>query len=209
MAGRPFDDRVQPGHVACRLQNLLFIGLGDGRLQAAQFAEAVEKAVGDTLEFLHGPRQHRIGRGARGQRAQHRLAQQEDLGKQFGTRLIDVAVNQVLQPAGFAFEPRQDLVGLADLPHILPRRAQHLGAVPDQRGEHDDDRGIERRDRQDAPADRDCTEQTDDAHAGQCSKARRPVRRLALLARGQGSVHSALRMRSIRFAVAGSRRAFS
>ena len=92
----------------------------------AQFAEAVEEAFGDALEFLHRSRQHRIGRGARGQRAEHRLAQQQDLGEQFRARLVDVAMDQVLQPAGLALQQRQDLVGLAHLPHVVPGRAEHL-----------------------------------------------------------------------------------
>ena len=136
MAGRALDDGIKPGHVLGRRQHLLLIGLGDGRLHGAQFAEAVEEAVGDALELLHRSRQHRIGRGARGQRAEHRLAQQQDFGEQFRARLVDVAVDQVLQAAGLAFEQRQDLVGLAHLPHVVPGRAQHLGAVPDQRGQH-------------------------------------------------------------------------
>ena len=67
-----------------------------------------------------------------GQRAEHGLAQQQDLGEQLGARLIDVAMDQVLQPTGFALELRQDLVGLAHLAHVVPGCAEHLGAVPDQ-----------------------------------------------------------------------------
>ncbi len=52
------------------------------------------------------------------------------LGEQFGARLIDVAMDQVLQAAGLALQQRQDLVGFAHLPHVVPGRAEHLGAVP-------------------------------------------------------------------------------
>ena len=141
--GGALDDRIEPGHVPGRAQHLLLIGLGDGRLHRAQFAEAVEEAVGDVFELLHRSRQHRVVRGARGQRAEHRFAQQQDLGEQFGARLVDVAMDQVLQPAGFAFQQRQDLVGFPHLPDVVPGRAEHLGAVPDQRGEHHDDGGVQ------------------------------------------------------------------
>ena len=107
-------------------QHLVLIGLGDRRLHRAQFAEAVEEALGDALELLHRARQHRVGRGARGQRAEHRFAQQQDLGEQFRARLVDVAMDQVLQPAGFAFQQRQDLVGFPHLADVVPGRTEHL-----------------------------------------------------------------------------------
>ena len=53
----------------------------------------------------HRSRQHRIGRGARRQGAQHRLAHMRYLGEQFRARLVDVAMDQVLQMAGFALQP--------------------------------------------------------------------------------------------------------
>ena len=181
VSGGALDDRVEPGHVLGRPQHLLLIGLGDRGLHRAQFAKSVEEAVGDVFELLHRPRQHRIGRGARGQRAEHRFAQQQDLGEQFRARLIDVAMDQVLQAAGFAFQARQDLVGFPHLPDILPGRTEHLGAVPDQRGQHHDDGGIQCRDRQDAPADRYRAQQLDDAKTAARGEARRPFHRSVLL----------------------------
>ena len=146
----------------------------------AQFAEAVEEALGDALELLDRSRQHRVGRGARGQRAEHRFAQQQDLGEQFRARLVDVAMDQVLQAAGFALQQRQDLVGLPHLPHVVPGRAEHLGAVPDHGGQHHDDGRVQRGDRQDAPADRHRAQQPDDAGTAARGEARRPFRSFVL-----------------------------
>ncbi len=129
----------------------------------AQVAEAVEEAFGGVLELRDRARQHRIGRSAAGQRAEHRLAQQQDLGKQIRTRLVDVAMDQVLQPAGLAFQQRQDLVGLAHLPDVVPGRSAAPGRRSRSGCQHQHHRGIQRRDRQDAPADRDRAQQPDDA----------------------------------------------
>ena len=181
MPGGALDDRVQPGHFPGRAQHLLLIGLGDGGLHGAQFAEAVEETVGDVFEPLDRPRQHRVVGGARGQGAEHRFAQQQDLGEQVGARLVDVAMDQVLQPAGFAFQQRQDLVGLPHLPDVVPGRTQHLGAVPDQHGEHHDDGGVQCRDRQDAPADRHRAQPLHDAKTAARGEARRPFRCAVLL----------------------------
>ena len=196
MPGGALDDRIQPGHFPGRAQHLLLIGLGDGGLHRAQFAEAVEEAVGDVLEPLDRSRQHRVVRGARGQRAEHRFAQQQDLGEQFGARLVDVAMDQVLQPAGFAFQQRQDLVGIPHLPDVVPGRTQHLGAVPDQHGEHHDDGGVQCRDRQDAPADRYRAQPLHDAKTAARGEARRPFR-CSVLLRCAGQIDSTLRRRAI------------
>ena len=51
MPGGALDDRIKPGHFPGRAQHLLLIGLGDGGLHRAQFAEAVEEAFGDVLEL--------------------------------------------------------------------------------------------------------------------------------------------------------------
>ena len=203
MPGGALDDGIEPGHVPGRPQHLLLVGLRDRRLHRAQFTEAVEEAVGDALELLHRSRQHRVVRGAVGQRAEHGFAQQQDLGEQFRARLVDVAMDQVLQPAGFAFQQRQDLVGFPHLADIFPGRTQHLGAVPDQRGQHHDDGGVQCRDRQDAPADRDRAQHLDDANAAANGEARRPFHRSVLL-RGLLPIHSTLRIRSINCAIAGS-----
>ena len=142
MPGGALDDRIKPGHLPRRGQHLLLVGFGNGGLDAAQFAKTVEEAIGDALEFLHRSRQHRVGRGPRGQGAQYRLAQQQYLGEQLRARLVDVAVDQILQAAGFALQERQDLVGFPHLANIVPGRAEHLGAVPDHRGEHHHDRRV-------------------------------------------------------------------
>ena len=83
-------------------------------------------------------------------------------------------MNQVLQPAGFAFQQRQDLVGFPHLPHVVPGRTEHLGAVPDHAGEHHDDGRIQRGDRQDAPADRHRAHQPDDPGTALRGETRRP-----------------------------------
>ena len=196
MPGGALDDRIQPGHFPGRAQHLLLIGLGDGGLHGAQFAEAVEETVGDVFEPLDRPRQHRVVRGARGERAEHRFAQQQDLGEQFRARLVDVAMDQVLQPAGFAFQQRQDLVGFPHLPDVVPGRTQHLGAVPDQHGEHHDDGGVQCRDRQDAPADRHRAQPLHDAKTAARGEARRPFR-CSVLLRCAGQIRSTLRRRAI------------
>ena len=189
MPGGAFDDRVEPGHFPGRAQHLLLIGLGDGGLHGAQFAKPVEEAVGDVFEPLDRSRQHRVGGGARGQGAEHRFAQQQDLGEQFGARLVDVAMDQVLQPAGLALQQRQDLVGLPHLPDVVPGRAEHLGAVPDQHREHHDDGGVQCRDRQDAPADRHRAQPLHDAKTAARGEVRRPFR-CAVLLRCIGQVRS-------------------
>ncbi len=104
MAGRALDDRVEPGHVPGGGQHLVLIGFRNGCLDAAQFAEAVEETLGDAFKVLDRSRQHRVGRRARGEGAEHRLAQQQDLGEQFRARLVDVAMDQVLQAAGLALQ---------------------------------------------------------------------------------------------------------
>ena len=192
MAGGALDDGVEPGHVPGGALHLLLIGLGDGGLHAAQLAEAVEEAVGGALQLLDRARQHRVLGGAVGQRAQHRLAQQQDLGEQVGARLVDVAVDQVLQPPGLAFEQRQDAVGLAHLAHVVPGRAEHLGAVPDHRHQHHHHGGVQRGDRQDAPADRHRPQQANDARAQLPDRAGRLVRVFAMSKRSQqASLHLA------------------
>ena len=69
-------------------------------------------------------------------------------------RLIDVAVDQVLQAAGLAFEQNQKLVGFAHRSHVVPGAAENVGAVPDKRGQNESDRRVERGDREQAPPDR-------------------------------------------------------
>ena len=182
VSGRALDDRIKSGHVPGRGQDLVLIGLRNGRLDAAQFAEAVEEALGDVLKLLHRPRQHRVGRGARGQGAENASRSMRYLGEQFRAWLIDVAMDQVLQVAGLALEPRQDLVGLPHLPHVIPGRTEHLDAVPYQRDEHHDDRRVQRRDRQDTPADRHRADQRDDARMTPRGEARRPFGSFVVLA---------------------------
>ena len=205
MAGGALDDGVEPRHVPGRALHLLLIGLGDGRLHAAQLAKAVEEAVGGALQLLDRARQHRVLGGAVGQRAQHGLAQQQDLGEQVRARLVDVAVDQVLQAPGLAFEQRQDPVGFAHLAHVVPGRAQHLRAVPDHRHQHDHHGGVQRRDRQDAPADRHRPQHADQTRAQPPDRAGRPSAS-SLCPGAAKKPHSTLRMRSISAAAAGSRR---
>ncbi len=147
MPCRAFDDRIKPGHFPGGGQDLLLVGFRNGGLDAAQFAEAVQEALGDALKLLDRSRQHRIGRRAGGKRTENCLAQQQYLREQFGARLIDVTMDQILQAAGFAFQQRQDLVRLAHLPDVVPGRTEHLRAVPDHGGKHDDDRRVQRGDR--------------------------------------------------------------
>ena len=55
-------------------------------------------------------------------RAEHRLAQQQDLGEGLRARLVDVLVDEALQPAGFGAEQREQRVRLADLANVGPGR---------------------------------------------------------------------------------------
>ena len=61
MPGGALDDRIEPGHVPAGPSTCSLIGLGDGGLHRAQFAKAVEEAVGDAFEPLDRSRQHRVG----------------------------------------------------------------------------------------------------------------------------------------------------
>ena len=160
-----FDDRIKPAHIAGGGQHLLLIGLGDLALDATHLAEAVEEFFGDAFELLHRAGQHRIGRGAGVERAEHGFAQQQNLREHFRIGLVDVAVNQVLQPAGLALQHREDAVGIADLAHLVPRRRQDPRAVPDHRGEDQHHGRVQGGNRQDAPADRDRAHQADEAGA--------------------------------------------
>ena len=56
VTGCALDDRIKPGHVTGRGQDLVLVGFGDRRLHPAQFAEAVEEALGDALEPLRPSR---------------------------------------------------------------------------------------------------------------------------------------------------------
>ncbi len=58
MAGRALDDGIEARHVLGRTLHLLVIGLGDGRLHAAQLAKTVEEALGGAFELLDRARQH-------------------------------------------------------------------------------------------------------------------------------------------------------
>src|SRR5579863_5702046 len=99
---------------------------------------------------------------------------------------------QVLQSAGLALQACQDLVGLPHLPHVIPGRAEHLNAVPDHRDEHHDDRRVQRRDRQDAPADRHRADQPNEVRMAARGEAQSRVGRLLVLVSSYGqSVHLA------------------
>ena len=63
-------------------------------------------------------------------------------------------MDQALQADGIGFQLREQPVGIPRLPQLVARCGEHLGAVPDDRCEHDDDDGVERGERQHAPADR-------------------------------------------------------
>jgi hypothetical protein len=181
VAGRALDDRIKPGHVAGGRKDFLLIGLRDRRLHFAQFAEAVEEALGDLLKLLHRTGKHRVGRGACLQRPEHGFAQMRNLVGKFGTRLVDVTMNQVLQMTGFAFERGEDPLGIAHLPDIVPGRSQYLDAIPDQGHQHDDDGGIQRGDRQDAPADRHRADHRDQTRVAARRKARWRFRGVVLV----------------------------
>jgi hypothetical protein len=80
--------------------------------------------------------------------------QAEDFGEHLLARLVDVAVDQILQAAGFAFQEDQELVGFAHPADVVPGAAEHVGAVPDQRRENHGDGRVESGDQQQAPPDR-------------------------------------------------------
>ena len=63
----------------------------------------------------------------------------------------DVAVDEALQAARLVAELDQKPVGFAHASHVVPRAAEHVGAVPDEHGKDDRDRGIERGDREQTP----------------------------------------------------------
>ncbi len=80
--------------------------------------------------------------------------QPQDLGEHLLVGLIDVAVDEVLQPAGLAFEQDQQLVGFAHPADLAPGVAERVGAVPDQRRQDDGDGAVERRQQEQPPPDR-------------------------------------------------------
>ena len=82
------------------------------------------------------------------------FAQIGDLVQQLDIGLREVAMDEALQADGVAFELAQQPVGLAGLPQLVARGGEHLRAIPDDGREHDDHDRVERRDREDAPADR-------------------------------------------------------
>ncbi len=170
-ADRAFDDGVEPGHLLGGLEHVVFVGLLDRGLDLANLAEALQKPLGHRAQFVGRAGQDRIDRAAVAQRAEHLAVQAQDLGEDLGARLVDVAMDQVLQPARLALERDQQLVGFPHLADVLPGAAEHVGAVPDQRRENDRDRGVQRRDRQQAPADR---QPADDALGLQVDAPPRP-----------------------------------
>jgi hypothetical protein len=148
------------------------MSLAGVRTCSSQLAEAGEEALGDALQLCHRPRQHGIGRRAGIERAEHRLAQQQDLGEQFRAWLIDVAMDQVLQAAGFTLQQRQDLVGFPHPANVVPGRTQNPGAAPDQAGEHQHYCGVQCRNRKNSPADRNGADQPDDTGTARCGQVR-------------------------------------
>src|SRR5216683_1908698 len=63
-----------------------------------------------------------------------------------------VAVNEVLQASGLRFQERELAVRFTRLAQIAARRGENLRAVPDEGGQDDRDRDIERGDGENAPA---------------------------------------------------------
>ena len=114
------DDGVEPGHFLGRLEHLVLVGVRDRGLDLAHLAEALQEPLGHRAQLVGRAGQDRIDRAAVAQRAQHLAVQPQDLGEHLLVRLVDVAVDQVLQPARLAFEQDQQLVGFAHLPDLVP-----------------------------------------------------------------------------------------
>ena len=147
-------DGVEAGHLMHRLEHLVLVGGGDRALDVAQVAEAADEPLGRLHQGLRRALEDRIGGGMHLQRRQHGLAQIRDLLQQLDIGLREVAVDEALQADGIAFELGQQPVGIARLPQLVARGRQHARAVPDDGREDDDHDGVERGDREDAPADR-------------------------------------------------------
>ena len=189
--GRAFDDRVEPRHLLRRRQHLVLVALGDRGLQRAQVAERVEEALGERGQFRHRGCQHRVGGAARLQGAEHRLAQQQDLGEGLGARLVDVLMDEALQPAGLGAEQREQHVGLADLANVGPGRGEYLRAARQQRRNDHDGDAVEDRDREDAPADRHRADQPLEPPVASLAGAlRKAPQRCLVVERDQGGLTS-------------------
>ena len=165
------DDGVEPGHLPGRLEHLVLVGMRDRGLHLAHLAEALQEPFGHPAQLVGRPRHDGIDGAAVAQGAEDLAVQPQDFGEHLLARLIDIAMDQVLQAARLAFELDQQLVGFAHLPHFVPGAAEHVGAVPDQRGEDDGDDDIERGDREQAPPDR---QHPDDALGLQVKASPRP-----------------------------------
>jgi hypothetical protein len=63
-------------------------------------------------------------------------------------------VDEVLQPAGLAFQQNQKLVGFAHPAHFVPSAAQGVRAVPDQCRQDDGDGAVQCREQEQTPSDR-------------------------------------------------------
>jgi hypothetical protein len=135
-------------------RDFVLVSVRDHCLDGADLAEALKEPFGDRAQFVGGARQHRIRGATIAQRAQNLAMQSQNFRQDLLVGLIDVAMDQILKAACLAFQLDQKLVGLTHLAHVVPGPAQNVGAVPDQRGEDHGDGRIERRNRQQAPPDR-------------------------------------------------------
>ena len=84
--------------------------------------------------------------------------QSQDFRKHLLVRLIDVAVNQVLQAARFALELHEKPVRLAHPSDVIPGAAEHVRPFPYEERENDGHRRVERGDREQTPSDRQHTQ---------------------------------------------------
>ena len=152
--GRIFHDRIEAGHFLRWREHLVLVGRGDGSLHVAQFAKTGDKALGRLLQPFGRAGEDRIDRRAVFQGFEQHVAQLHDLLEEIRIGLREIAMDQVLQAAGLVLQLRQEPLGVAGQPQIVARRGENLRAAQDADREDEYHDGVERRDREDAPADR-------------------------------------------------------
>jgi hypothetical protein len=198
--GRGVDDGVKAGHVAGRAQHLGVVGLRDGGAHGTQVVEAADEALGDLDERAGRLGDHRIEGRLRAEPRGQGFAPADDLGEHAGAGLVEVAVNEALQPARLAVEGEKEPLRFPGLAQLAPGGAQLLGAVEDQDQEDQAEGRVDDRDAENAPADGDGAHPPLDE-----GRPRRPARLVGgKVEGGQAGPHSALRMRATSPAMAPS-----
>ncbi len=145
-AGRALDDRIEPGHLLGRRQHLLLVGLRDGRpaVRASRSKPSRKRSVSaGQLRHRAGQHRDRWRRASSGCRARPRAAAGSRRRSPGCGSLMYRWIRLCSRPVSVPSRGQQ-VIGFAHLAHLVPGRAQHLGAAPDQPRQHHDDGAVER-----------------------------------------------------------------